>query len=423
MRSSSPANEAREAAGRVFRQHSGRVLATLIRQLGDFDRAEDALQDAMTRALEVWSKRGIPDNPVAWLITTARHRAIDCIRRETSFASKADELRRSLAGEGAPEPDDADDLIPDDRLRLVFTACHPMLSLDARVALTLRTLGGLTTREIAHAFLVPEQTMAQRLVRAKRKIRLGGIAYEVPPKEKLAERLDAVLTVVYLVFNEGYQASEGDRLLRPDLANEALRLGRLLSSLLPDESEVWGLLALMLLHDARKAARTNGEGDLIVLEEQDRALWDRTGIVEGLQALDRAGELGQPGIYQIQAAIAALHVQAPSAAATDWSQIASLYELLWRATRSPIVALNRAVAIGMAEGPEEGLRRIGEIESSGALHDYYLLVAAKAEFLRRARRFSEALGQYDEALALVRNERERRYLLRRRSQVEPRVTR
>lgn len=415
-----------EAAGRIFREASGRVLATLIRQLGDFDRAEDALQDAMTRALEVWPDLGLPDNPAAWLVTTARNRAIDRIRRETNFAGKTEEIRRTLAsraalrgetGETGEPGEEEEDVIPDDRLRLIFTACHPALALEARVALTLRTLGGLSTGEIARAFLVPEATMAQRLVRAKKKIRLAGIPFQVPPAERLPERLDSILAVLYLVFNEGYAATEGPTLVRQDLSAEAIRLGRLLCSLMPDEPEALGLASLMLLHDARRAARADEDGNLVILEEQDRSLWDRAAIAEGLSFLDRAMRQGRPGPYQIQAAIAAIHDRAPTAEATNWPAIRSLYDRLLSLSGSPVVALNRAAATAMARGPEAGLGEIAEIEASGTLDDYHLLFAAKADLLRRAGRSQEALAAYERALALVRNERERRYLIRRRDEV------
>jgi RNA polymerase sigma-70 factor (ECF subfamily) len=408
---------ARDAVERAFREHWGRALAVLIRQLGDFDRAEDALQDAVTRALEVWPARGIPESPAAWLTTAARNRAIDRIRRETLFEKKADAIRLEQE-QRIVLPAEEEETIPDDRLRLMFTACHPALSLEARVALTLRTLGGLTTTEIARAFLCPEPTMAQRLVRAKKKIRLAGIPYDVPEPSRLSPRLDAVLAVLYLIFNEGYAASEGDSLLRHDLAGEAIRLGRLLTSLLPDEPEAIALLSLMLLHDARKAARTTSEGDLVTLEEQDRSLWDRTAIAEGLSLLDRAAAFGRRGVYQIQASIAAHHDRALTAGKTDWAAIAALYNELHSWTGSPVVALNRAAAIGMAEGPEAGLREIARIESSGTLPRYHLLFAAKADLLRRAQRFEEAIPEYEKAIELAGNVRERRYLERRKREAE-----
>ena len=407
----------REAAARVFRDHSGRVLATLIRQLGDFDRAEDALQDALTRALETWPEAGIPDEPTAWLITTARNKAIDRLRRESNFAAKQNEIRMTVE-RSTPAPDDENDSdIADDQLKLMFTACHPALSMEARVALTLRTLGGLTAREIARAFLVPEATMAQRLVRAKKKIRLAGIPYQVPDAPRLAERLDGVLAVLYLIFNEGYAASAGDALVRHELSSEAIRLSKLVCELAPGEPEALGLTALMLLHDARRDARVSDSGELVTLEEQNRDLWDKDQIFLGLTYLHRAMRLRRPRPYQLQAAIGACHASAPSAEATNWTRIVELYDHLWKLTASPIVALNRAAAIGMARGPEDGLKELEQVAANGSLSDYYLLHAARADLLRRSGRLEEAASAYDEALARVTNDTERSYLKRRRRAV------
>jgi RNA polymerase sigma-70 factor (ECF subfamily) len=374
-------------------------------------------------ALEVWPARGVPDNPGAWITTTARNRAIDRVRRRTRLREKTQQLGREAAIEAelaAIEPTETEDAmpIPDDRLRLIFTCCHPALPLDARVALTLRTLGGLTTPEIARAFLVPEPTLAQRLVRAKRKIRDAGIPYVVPPVEVLPERLDGVLRVLYLVFNEGYAASSGDALVRRELSAEAIRLTRVVVGLLPDEPEATGLLALMLLHDARRDARVGPGGELVLLEDQDRSRWDADRIAEGAALVDGVLRRGRPGPYQVQAAIAALHDGAPSSDATDWGQIAALYGALVQLEPSPVVELNRAVAVAMADGPSIGLALMDGLLADGRLDDYVYLHAARADLLRRLERWSEARSAYERALALTANEAERAFLRRRIAEID-----
>lgn len=402
---------------RLFRDESGRILASLIRLVGDFDRAEEAMQEAFAVAAERWPAEGVPASPRAWIVGTARHKALDRLRRERIFAGKAPLLREEEAV-NPPVPDGLLEELPDDRLRLLFTCSHPALSLDARVALTLHTLGGLTTPEIARAFLVPESTLAQRLVRAKRKIRGAGIPYRVPSRAELPERLDGVLATLYLIFNEGYAASAGESLVRRDLSGEAIRLARLLVELLPGEREARGLLALMLLTDARREARVDAAGDLVLLEDQDRGRWDRAAIAEGLALLPGALAGSPPGPYAVEAAIAALHARAATPAETDWRQIAALYGTLQRVRPSPVVALNRAVAVAMSAGPEAGLPLVEELERSGVLADYHLLPAAKADLLRRLGRHFEAAGRYREALALAGNGPERRFLSRRLEEAE-----
>ncbi|HEX4961201.1 MAG TPA: RNA polymerase sigma factor [Thermoanaerobaculia bacterium] len=408
---------------RVFRTERQRALATLIRLLGgDFDLAEDALQEAFAEALTRWPGTGVPANSRAWLVSTARHKGLDRLRRQSVFEEKW----RVLAWT-APrfEPPDVSTLeggydgeLGDDRLRLIFTCCHPALAAEAQVALTLRTLCGLGTEEIARAFLVPVPTLAQRLVRAKQKIRVAGIPYRVPPPELLAERLDAVLCTLYLVFNEGYAATAGPELLRVELCDEAIRLARLLVELLPEETEPKALLALMLLHHARRAARLDRDGELVLLEEQDRSLWDRGEIAEGLPLVEECLRRGGAKPYALQAAIAALHARAATAAETDWPQVAELYRLLLNLQPSPVVELNRAVAVAQAEGEEAGLRLLDDLDARGALPGYHLLPAARADLLRRLGRTAEAAGAYREALTLAGNSAEQRFLARRLKEVE-----
>ena len=396
----------------VFRRESGRAVATLIRAVGSFDLAEEAVQDAFAIALERWPRDGVPDNPGAWITTTARHRAIDRIRSEQTGRAKTETADRLRALEELSEEMQE---IPDERLRLVFTCCHPALPMDSRVALTLRTVGGLSTREIARAFLSPEPTIAQRLLRAKKKIREAGIPYRVPPRDLLEERLAGVLAVLYLVFNEGYSATSGDDLVRVDLCDEAIWLTRMVDRLLPGQAEVRGLLALMLLQHSRRATRTDAGGRLVLLEDQDRSRWDHEMIDEGVAVLDEALVLRTPGPYQLQAAIAALHAQAARPDDTDWPQIASLYGALAAATPSPVVELNRAVAVAMADGPGAGLRLVDEL--GGDLDGYHLFHAARADLLRRLERREEAGAAYRRALELVTNPAERDFLQGRLAQL------
>ena len=411
--SDNPAAVASDAVARVYESDSRRVLATLIRLLGDFDVAEEALQMAVTAALESWPIDGVPANPAAWLVSTGRFKAIDGMRRRVRFDASLAELARRLEATAPPPLDDADgERLEDDRLRLVFTCCHPALAPDAQIALTLRTVCGLTTEEIAHAFLTRPTTLAQRIVRAKAKIRDAGIPYEVPTRADLPDRLDAVLHVIYLVFNEGYATSSGTSLTRHDLSSEAIRLARLLVELLA-EPEAVGLLALMLLHESRRTARTSADGEVVLLDEQDRSLWDGAMIAEGLMLVERALASRRIGPYTLQAAIAAVHAEAPTAAATDWPQIVGLYDVLLRAEPSPVVALNRAAAIAMRDGPQAGLVLIDDLLTRGELSEYRLAHSARADLLRRLGRAEDAATAYRTALALSRQEPERRFLERR----------
>ncbi len=408
----------RDRVDAIYRSDSRRVLATLIRLLGDFDLAEEALHDAFATAVEQWPEKGIPSNPSAWLISAGRFKALDRLRRNARFESADGEILDHL--QASETPDQPEQGVEDDRLRLIFTCCHPALSADAQIALTLREVCGLTTEEVARAFLTPAPTLAQRIVRAKSKIRDAGIPYEIPSLRDLPDRLDSVLHVIYLVFNEGYVASAGPQLTRESLSAEAIRLGRLLVELLP-EPEATGLLALMLLHEARRAGRTSSLGDLILLEHQDRSLWDREQIQEGIALVERALTSRRIGPYSLQAAIAAVHAEARDAASTDWAQIVALYDLLLKAEPSAVIELNRAAAIAMRDGPEAGLKLIDKILKNGELEDYYPAHAARGELCRRLGRISDAMAAYRRTLELVTQEPERRFLERRLVELDSRV--
>jgi RNA polymerase sigma-70 factor (ECF subfamily) len=410
-----PADDFDAEAARLYREVWGRALAALVRLLRDLETAEDALQEAWLVALTRWRRDGFPADPTAWLITTARNKAIDRIRRDRAFAGKQ-HLLAEVSMTFDPIAGLSDSELHDDRLRLIFACCHPALAKEAQVALTLRTLGGLTTPEIAAAFLVPEPTMGQRLVRAKKKIRLGGIPFEVPPDHMLPDRLNAVLAVIYLIFTEGYAASSGDALIRSELCAEAIRLGRLVVELMPDETEAGGLLALMLLHDGRRPARVDEAGDLVLLEDQDRGKWDRQEITEGLALVGACLRRGKPGPYVLQAGIAASHAEAATFRDTDWPAIVGLFDLLYETSPTPVVALNRAVALAMRDGPELGLAAMDDLASDPRVGTHHLFHASRAELLRRSGRTREAVEAYRQALAMPQNETERRYLQRRLDQ-------
>jgi len=404
--------DARATVDETYRLESRRVLATLIRLLGDFDRAEEAMHDAFVAAVEQWARDGVPANPRAWLVSTGRFKAIDTARRRARFDRSLAALARELEEAAAADPITETDDVEDDRLRLIFTCCHPALKADAQVALTLREVCGLTTEEIARAFLSSAPTIAQRIVRAKAKIRDAKIPYQVPARSELIDRLDSVLRVIYLVFNEGYSATEGDSLVRGELSSEAIRLGRLLVELLP-EPEALGLLALMLLHESRRGARTAPDGTIVLLADQDRSQWNRAVIAEGSALVERAITSRRFGPYTLQAAIAAVHAEAPTGAATDWRQIVALYDVLLRADPSAVVVLNRAVAVAMRDGPAAGLALIDEILARGELADYHFAHAARADLCRRLGRIDDARASYTRALELVKQEPERRFLERR----------
>jgi RNA polymerase sigma-70 factor, ECF subfamily len=417
VRDGHAADAARATVDAVYRAESRRVLATLIRLLGDFDAAEEALHDAFAAAVVRWPRDGVPANPRAWLVSAGRFRAVDAMRRRTVGAAKLATLAAESPGAASQDEMPDPDVVADDQLRLVFTCCHPALAPEARVALTLREVCGLTTEEIARAFLATPSTIAQRIVRAKAKIRDARIPYQVPARADLPERLDAVLAVVYLVFNEGYSASSGDAVTRADLSAEAIRLGRVLVELIPDEPEVTALLALMLLHEARRAARTSPAGELVLLDEQDRTRWDRAAIAEGATLVERALRMRRVGPYALQAAIAAVHAEARTPADTDWAQIAGLYDVLHRLEPTPVVELNRAAAVAMRDGPAAGLALVEALLARGALADYHLAHSARAELCRRLGRVDEARASYAQALTLAKQGPERRYLERRMREV------